>query len=275
MKGIVVRMGSNDWPEVGEFVVCTVKNVTDFGAYVGLEEFDEKEGFIHISEIKAGWVKYVRDYVREGQKIVCKVLNVDTSRGHIDLSLKDVNDHQKRAKIQEWKSEQKATKWLQFVAEDTKTDENTIQALHEKFVEEFGSAYAAFEEAAIEGEKAFKNLKINKKLSKSIIKIATENIKLPFVNIAGYVDLTSNLPNGIETIKEALMAAEKISDVDGKDIRLEVSYTGAPRYRIKVIAPDYKKAEAVLRKSAQAAINTISTLGGNGTFKRYIESAKT
>ncbi|MGE4496123.1 MAG: S1 RNA-binding domain-containing protein, partial [Methanosarcina sp.] len=80
-------MGNDNWPEVGEFVVCTVKNVTDFGAYVELEEFGGREGFIHISEIKAGWVKYVRDYVREGQKIVCKVLNVDPSRGHIDLSL--------------------------------------------------------------------------------------------------------------------------------------------------------------------------------------------
>ena len=77
-------MGNDNWPEIGEFVVCTVKNVTDFGAYVELEEFGGREGFIHISEIKAGWVKYVRDYVREGQKIVCKVLNVDPSRGHDD-----------------------------------------------------------------------------------------------------------------------------------------------------------------------------------------------
>ncbi|KKH92214.1 translation initiation factor IF-2 subunit alpha [Methanosarcina sp. 1.H.T.1A.1] len=269
-------MGNDNWPEIGEFVVCTVKNVTDFGAYVELEEFGGREGFIHISEIKAGWVKYVRDYVREGQKIVCKVLNVDPSRGHIDLSLKDVNEHQRRAKIQDWKNEQKATKWLQFVAEETESegDEIGLQALHEKLVEEFGSAYAAFEEAAVEGESAFKGLKVNKKYLQSIIKIAGENIKLPFVDIAGYVDLTCNLPNGIEVIKQALNAANSISDVDGEDIKLEVSYTGAPRYRIKVIAPDYKKAESVLKKSAQTAVDTIAKLGGHGIFKRHIESAK-
>ncbi len=269
-------MGNDNWPEIGEFVVCTVKNVTDFGAYVELEEFGGREGFIHISEIKAGWVKYVRDYVREGQKIVCKVLNVDPSRGHIDLSLKDVNEHQRRAKIQDWKNEQKATKWLQFVAEETESegDESGLQALHEKLVEEFGSAYSAFEEAAVEGENAFKGLKVNKKYLKSIIKIAGENIKLPFVDIAGYVDLTCNLPNGIEVIKQSLHAANSISDVDGEDVRLEVSYTGAPRYRIKVIAPDYKKAESVLKKSAQTAVDTITKLGGHGIFKRHIESAK-
>jgi translation initiation factor 2 subunit 1 len=267
-------MGNDNWPEVGEFVVCTVKTVTDFGAYVELEEFGGREGFIHISEIKAGWVKYVRDYVREGQKIVCKVLNVDPSRGHIDLSLKDVNDHQRRAKIQDWKNEQKATKWLQFVAEETNADESDLQDLHEKFVEEFGSAYSAFEEAAIEGEKPFKGIKVNKKYLNSIIKIAGENIKLPFVDIAGYVDLTCNLPNGIEGIRQALSAANSMDEVDGKDIRLEISYTGAPRYRIKVIAPDYKKAESVLKKSAQTAVDTIAKLGGHGIFKRHIESAK-
>ena len=273
-KEEVVRMGNDYWPEIGEFVVCSVKNVTDFGAYVELEEFGGKEGFIHISEIKAGWVKYVRDYVREGQKIVCKVLNVDTSRGHIDISLKDVNEHQRRAKIQEWKNEQKADKWLQFVAEETGTDNETMVALHNKLYTEFGSGYAAFEEASVEGERAFTALKFNEKIVESIVKIATENIKLPFVDIAGYVDLTSDLPNGIETIKEALTAADSIADVDGKDVRLEVSYTGAPRYRIKVIAPDYKKAEAVLKKSAQAAIDTISALGGSGIFKRHIDSEK-
>ena len=149
-----------------------------------------------------------------------------------------------------------------------------MDALHEKLVEEFGSAYSAFEEAAVEGEKAFKGLKVNKKYLKSIVKIAGENIKLPFVDIAGYVDLTCNLPNGVEVIKQALNAANSIGDVDGKDIRLEVSYIGAPRYRIKVIAPDYKKAESVLKKSGQTAVDTISKLGGHGTFKRHIESIK-
>ena len=86
--------------------------------------------------------------------------------------------------------------------------------------------------------------------------------------------MTCNLSNGIEVIKKALIAANSISDVDGKDVRLEVSYTGAPRYRIKVIAPDYKKAESVLKKSGQTAVDTISKLGGHGTFKRHIESTK-
>ncbi|MBP1909840.1 translation initiation factor IF-2 subunit alpha [Methanolobus bombayensis] len=259
-------MDENNWPESGDFVVCTVKNVTDFGAYTTLEEFGGKEGFIHISEIKAGWVKYVRDHVREGQKVVCKVLNVDSSRRHIDLSLKDVNEHQKRAKIQDWKNEQKAYKWLQFVSEETGTSKEEMDKIKIKLLDNFGSLYSAFEEAAMNAEDAFNDIKMKKKIVKSIVSVAQNNIKLPFVDIAGYIDLNCYLSDGIEIIKMALEAGNK---VDEEGVKVDISYTGAPRYRIKVIAPDYKKAEAVLKKSAEAAIDAIENLGGKGEFHRH------
>src|SRR5512138_2044200 len=112
-------MEREGWPEPGDLVVCTVTQGVDFGAFVTLDEYAGKQGLIHISEVASGWIKYIRDHIREGQKIVCKVLNVDRSRGHIDLSLKDVNEHQRREKIREWKNESKAKKWLGFVAEQT------------------------------------------------------------------------------------------------------------------------------------------------------------
>lgn len=101
-------MERKGWPELDELVVCSVQQVKDFGAFTSLDEYGGKEGLIHISEVATGWVKYIRDHVREGQKIVCKVLDVNPSKHHIDLSLKDVNDHQRREKIQDWKNEQKA-----------------------------------------------------------------------------------------------------------------------------------------------------------------------
>src|SRR5438445_19705 len=97
-----------DWPDEGELVVCTVTNVKNFGAFVTLDEYEAKAGFIHIAEVSSGRIKYIRDYVREGQKVVCKVLKVDKDKGHIDLSLEAVTEHQRREKIQEWKNEQRA-----------------------------------------------------------------------------------------------------------------------------------------------------------------------
>src|SRR5207245_11245688 len=103
------------------------------------------------AEGSSGWIKYIRDYVREGQKVVCKVLKVDQDKGHIDLSLKAVNEHQRREKIQEWKNEQKAENLLGIVA--TRLGK-TVEACWEEFgyplLDSFGSLYRAFEESVMD-----------------------------------------------------------------------------------------------------------------------------
>ncbi|MDD1721717.1 MAG: translation initiation factor IF-2 subunit alpha [Euryarchaeota archaeon] len=252
------------WPDVGDLVVCTVVNVVEFGAFVQLDEYDKKEGLIHISEVASGWVKYIRDHVREGQKIVCKVLNVDPSRSHIDLSFKDVNEHQRRAKIQEWKSEQKAQKWLEFVADAT--DENR-DVLYDQLTSKFGSLYYLFEEAALRGLEALPG--IEHEVATQIVKVARENVKAPYVFVTGYVDLTCPRPNGIDIIKRALKSASKSDD---DDIRFDVSYVGAPRYRIRIVALDYKKAESALKKAANNAIDVVMKADGTGKFYRELHS---
>ncbi|RJS86435.1 S1 RNA-binding domain-containing protein, partial [Candidatus Bathyarchaeota archaeon] len=50
-------MGRPEWPEVGELVVATVRRIESYGAYVTLDEYDDKEGLLHISEISPSWVR--------------------------------------------------------------------------------------------------------------------------------------------------------------------------------------------------------------------------
>ncbi len=70
-------MIKKDYPKVGDLVVGTVIKVQNFGAFVTLDEYPGKEGFIHIAEIATGWVKRIRNHIREKQKVVCKVMYVD------------------------------------------------------------------------------------------------------------------------------------------------------------------------------------------------------
>ncbi|NTV00395.1 MAG: S1 RNA-binding domain-containing protein, partial [Methanoregulaceae archaeon] len=136
-------MEERSWPETSELVVCTVKDIKDFAAFVTLDEYEGREGLIPISEIATGWIKYIRDHIREGQKVVCKVLHVDKNRGHIDLSLKDVNDHQRREKIREWKNESKARKWIGFAAEASGEKPEVIESTLYKI---YGDLYSVFED---------------------------------------------------------------------------------------------------------------------------------
>ncbi|MDX1747279.1 MAG: S1 RNA-binding domain-containing protein, partial [Halobacteriales archaeon] len=112
------------WPEHGELVVGEVDEIENFGVFIDLVQYEDKRGLVHISEVASGWIKNIRDHVREGQTVVCKVLDVDESSQHIDLSLKDVNDHQRSETIQEWKNEQKADNWFTLAfGEDLPDDE--------------------------------------------------------------------------------------------------------------------------------------------------------
>ncbi len=73
--------------EVGGIVEGTVTGITNFGAFVELP--GGKVGLIHISEIADVYVRDVKDYVKEQDKIKVKVLSVD-DRGKIGLSLRQL-----------------------------------------------------------------------------------------------------------------------------------------------------------------------------------------
>ncbi|MCK4937403.1 MAG: translation initiation factor IF-2 subunit alpha [Methanosarcinales archaeon] len=263
-------MERKGWPEPDELVVCSVMEVKDFGAFTHLDEYGQKEGLIHISEVASGWVKYIRDHVREGQKIVCKVVNVDPDRQHIDLSLKDVNEHQRREKIQNWKNEQKAEKWMQYVAEVNNISPEDLEKLIDLLYDAYDSVWDAFDEAMRDGPEPLIEVGVDEKYAQSISKIGIENIKIPHVEISGYVDLTCPLPDGVNVINKSLTAAAKIKTA--QDVAVDVSYVGAPRYRIHVIAPDYKIAESVLKSSADAAITIVKKSKGTGLFNRHNEA---
>jgi translation initiation factor 2 subunit 1 len=254
---------SDSYPEEGDLVVCTVKSVRNFGAFVELDEFPGKEGFIHVAEIATGWVKRMSDYVREGQRIVCKVLKVEASKGHIDLSLKKVNAHQKREKIQEWKNDQRASKLVEIVSTRLGMGVDEFREKHgERLEEEFGGEYEAFEAAARdEGlPKKFKGDWVG-----VFVQVAKENVTVSTAKVDGTIELTCPGGNGIEKIIAALKEAESMSDDEAE---ISIQYIGAPRYRIVATGTDFKVVEDRMRAAAEKAIEFLKKGGGAGKFER-------
>jgi translation initiation factor 2 subunit 1 len=90
---------------------------------------------------------------------------------------------------------------------------------------------------------------------------------VPYVNVTGYVDLSCPGSDGVEVVKEALQAAEGNGQVPD-EVELEVTYVGSPEYRIKVRAPDYKRAESELEDSADRASAVVADYGGTAQFHR-------
>ena len=251
------------FPENGELVVCTVKTVKNFGAFVTLDEYDDKEGFIHVRDVAPGWVKYIKDFIREGQKTVCKVLGVDSSKGHIDLSLKSVNEHQKREKIQQWKNEKKAEKLMEIVAERMSISvDDAYDVFGNELLEEYETLYSAFESAVSYPDDFLEEFP--GEWNDKFMEVAKENVAPPIVQIDAILEMTSPAPNGMELIKNALLAGMEAAGDDD----VEITCVGCPKYRILVTASEYKEAEEAMKRVSDRAIKELTSSGGTAVLKR-------
>jgi len=252
------------FPKEGEFVLGTVQSLFKQGAFIGLDEYKGQRGMLHLSEISLKWVRNIRDYVKEGQKVVLLVLRIDPSRGHIDLSLRRVNEAQKKQKLQDIKQEQRSKKIIEMIASDLKLkSEEVSEKLNAVLLEEYPSIYKGFESISLDKAVAEK-LKIPDKWKPKLVEIVCKSIKPPYVEINGFVELTSYEPDGVEVIKESL---SRILKTKG-DAELGVSYISAPMYRIHVKARDYKTAERMLKESSEAGIKYVQEKRGVGEFHR-------
>mgnify|MGYP001249384154 CR=1 FL=1 len=262
-------------PKDNDLVICTITKVFAHGAFANLDEYEEKAGFVHISEIASTWVKNIRDFVKEGQKTVAKVLRVDSVKGHIDLSTRRVGDAQKKNKMQAWKRAQKAEKLMEMASKEiNKSLEEAYSEVGFKLEKKYGEIYEGFEEISVSEENAISGLGIPKKWQDPIIKLVKENVVPSSVDITGYIDLQSYEPDGIELIKKSLLIAREVGE-KSDSVDLKITYMSSPRYRIKVVAPDYKGAEDALRKCANLAITHLEKNNrGTGNFLRELKVDK-
>ncbi len=256
-----------EWPEVGDFVVATVQRIVGHGAYVSLDEYDNKEGLLHISEMSTSWVRNIRNHVREKQTVVLQVNRVDPSRNQIDLSLRRVTQDDRRKKIEEWKKNRKAETLLKGVASALKmTDEEIYKKAGSKIIEHFGGLYIGLEAAAKLGDEALHEAGVNKKLSKALAKSAQEKIIVKGVTIYGVIEMTSMEPRGVEDIKATLLETSKIAEEN--DAFVSLTSLGAPKFRLELTAEDYKIAEATLIKIVDHTKDAWSSHDGSFSFVR-------
>ena len=134
-------------PEQGEIILATVTKVMDHGAYVTLDEYDDVQGFLHISEIAPGWIRSVNRFVKDGEKKVLLVKKVKAR--DIDLSLKQVSKDQKKQKLKEVKKYEKGKTLLQNVQDKTKLTDEEIEKIEDKIYTKFDSVYDAFMELSL------------------------------------------------------------------------------------------------------------------------------
>src|SRR5690625_69556 len=98
--------------EVGSKVEGKVTGITNFGAYVELEI--NTTGLVHISEVADSYVKDIKEYLKVGEIVTVKVINVETDR-KMGLSIKKAVEKPTRQKSSRERTENFVSKINEFL----------------------------------------------------------------------------------------------------------------------------------------------------------------
>ena len=74
--------------KIGQVVQGTVTGIKPYGDFVKVD--NRYDGMIHISEISSDFVRDVHYFVKLGEKIIVKIIDIDPENHHLTLSLKAV-----------------------------------------------------------------------------------------------------------------------------------------------------------------------------------------
>ncbi len=214
-------------------------------------------------------VRNISRYVREGEKKVLLVKKVRSERSEIDLSLKQISKDQKKKKLLEVKRYEKGRTIIQGVKETADLSQKEVEKLEEVIFSKYDSIYDAFLDVVRKGIIVLNDLSIPKKTISAIEEVSSK-IRLPSVEIRGILEITNSKSDGVEIIKKILSNAVKNND----ESKVEITYIGAPKYRISVSAQDFKSAEKTLKPIVLDIQDSIEKQKGTFNFIRE-DSKKT
>ncbi|MFH0956377.1 MAG: S1 RNA-binding domain-containing protein [Candidatus Aenigmatarchaeota archaeon] len=248
-------MRKKGMPQIDELVMCEVMKINPNSAYAKLLEYD-RTGMIHVSEVAKRWVRDIREFVKERQIVVCKVIGID--REYISLSIKRINRNQADRRFQEFKRERNAEKFLEQVAKQFGISlEQAYEEIGYELDEKFGGLHRTFE-IAVTNPELLAEKGISKKWADAIIDIAMKSFVEKIYEIKAMLSLTTTAPDGVDVIKKVLLGvAEK---------GLEVKYISAPAYQVSGSGKNAKKLRETLEAACTQAVGAVEAAGGEASF---------
>ncbi|GAB4534355.1 MAG: 30S ribosomal protein S1 [Anaerolineales bacterium] len=76
---------------VGQLIKGTITHLTKFGAFARIDDDEDLEGLIHISELSEERIAHPKEVVKEGDEVTLRIIKIDTDRRRIGLSIRKVD----------------------------------------------------------------------------------------------------------------------------------------------------------------------------------------
>lgn len=261
------RMYESPYPEVDDLVMVTVQQIADMGAYVTLNEYNNLEGMVLLSELSRRRIRSVQRLIRVGKTEVVVVLRVDREKGYIDLSKRRVSPEEVEKFEEKFNKSKAVHSIMRHVAEKLDMSlESLYQQVGWPLYKKYGHAFEAFKLALNEPEAVWSSLPgpvdpaIRAELTQSIVRRLTpQKMKLRAdVEVAcfGY--------EGIDAVRAALAAGEAVST---DEIAIKVKLVAPPLYVLLSTCMDKSRGLELMTRALDQIESTIKPLGGQVVIK--------
>jgi len=234
-------------PKVGELVICTVTKILPHAAFVSLDDYERLDAMLHVSEVSSRWVRNIKDYVSEGKKIVCKILQIDEVKQHVDVSLKRVTNAEKTNKLNEEKIGIKVEKLIEVIAKKLNTEPaKALSTVGKSLIDYFESLADFYDLAKKEGIGIIDEVEIPAEWKKELKQAVQELLDAMKVNIQKEFELCSFEPDGINRIKNVFTELDGVANEKG--VKVNLSYISSPHYKLNFTAKNYKEGDLFLQE---------------------------
>lgn len=264
---LICRMYESPYPEVDDLVMVTVQQIADMGAYVTLNEYNNLEGMVLLSELSRRRIRSVQRLIRVGKTEVVVVLRVDREKGYIDLSKRRVSPEEVEKFEEKYNKSKAVHSIMRHVAEKLDMSlEELYRQVGWPLYKKYGHAFEAFKLALNDPESVWSSLpapvdpSIRNELMQSIVRRLTpQKMKLRAdVEVAcfGY--------EGIDAVRTALAAGESVST---EEIAIKVKLVAPPLYVLLSTCMDKSRGLELMNKALEQIESTIKPLGGQVVIK--------
>ena len=256
------RFYENKYPEVDDVVMVNVQQIAEMGAYVKLLEYDDIEGMVLLSELSRRRIRSIQKLIRVGRNEVVVVLRVDKEKGYIDLSKRRVSAEDIVQCEERYNKSKAVHSIVRRSAEKFNVPlEEVYKSIVWPLAKEYGHAFDAFR-ISITNPSIFDSPEVHAP-TKELLEDLKENIARRLspqaIKCRADFDVSCFSYEGIDAIKEALTAAENLSDENNQ---IKVKLVAAPRYVITSQSLEKTMGIEILNKAIETVTNVISKYGG-------------
>lgn len=265
------RMYESQFPDVNDLVMVTVRNIAEMGAYVTLNEYNDIEGMVLLSELSRRRIRSVQRLIRVNKTEVVIVLRVDKEKGYIDLSKRRVSPEDVDKFEEKYSKSKTVHSIMRHVAEKRDMQlEDLYKAIGWPLYRKFGHAYDAFKQAIADPEKMWAALRehhqadaddlysdaeTRRQLTAEIVRRLTPQK----VKVRADIEVACFAYEGIDAIRSALAAGEASAS---EEFPLKIRLVAPPLYVLQMQCLDKNRGLEAMQSAIDKIEQSIVSAGG-------------